>query len=240
MSVLLAAFVIVLLAAATQAVTGFGFALVAVPLLALATDARTAVVTTSLSGVLLTLGAATRERGHVRWRTASGVLAASMIGMPIGLLVLLTAPARLLAGLIAAVVLACTALVWRGVRLGTGPLAVAAAGLVSGVLATATGMNGPPLVATFRGMGFDPRTFRATLAAVFAVSGVVGFAGFGLTGQIDTNAIALAAAGIPGVALGWWAGNWAFARIDAERFRRIVLYALVATSAVTLARAAAW
>ena len=41
---LLAAFTILFLAAFAQAVTGFGFSPVAVPLLALAADARTAVV----------------------------------------------------------------------------------------------------------------------------------------------------------------------------------------------------
>lgn len=238
MSVLLAAFVIVLLAAATQATTGFGFALVAVPLLALATDARTAIVTVSLIGMVLTVMIALRERAHVRWRPVAGLLAATALGMPVGLLVLAVAPERVLGGLIAIVVLGCTAMVWRGVRLGTGRGTVAGAGLVAGVLATATGVNGPPVVAAFRGMGFDPRTFRASLAAFFVGSGVVGLVGFGMTGQIHGAAIALAAAGVPGVAFGWWAGNWAFARMDQNRFRRIVLYALIVASIVTLARTA--
>ncbi|HEY2950477.1 MAG TPA: sulfite exporter TauE/SafE family protein [Micromonosporaceae bacterium] len=238
MSVLLAAFVIVLLAAATQATTGFGFALVAVPLLATATDARTAIVTVSLIGLVLTVMIALRERAHVRWRPVAGLLAATALGMPAGLLVLAVAPERLLAVLIAIVVLGCTAMVWRGVRLRTGPGTVAGVGMVAGVLATATGVNGPPVAAAFRGMGFDPRTFRASLAAFFVGSGVAGLVGLGLTGQIHASAIALAAAGVPGVALGWWAGNWAFARMDPDRFRRSVLYALIGTSIVTLVRTA--
>ncbi|HEY3007949.1 MAG TPA: sulfite exporter TauE/SafE family protein [Micromonosporaceae bacterium] len=238
MPVLLAAFVIVLVAAATQATTGFGFALVAVPLLAMATDAHTAIVTVSLIGLVLTVMIALRERAHVRWRPVAGLLAATALGMPVGLLVLAVAPERMLGILIAIVVLACTAMVWRGVRVGTGPAAVAGAGLVAGVLATATGVNGPPVVAAFRGMDFDPRTFRASLAAFFVGSGAVGLAGFGLTGQIHGVAIALAAAGVPGVAFGWWAGNRAFARLDPNRFRRMVLCALIVTSIVTLVRAA--
>jgi hypothetical protein len=239
MSTLVAAFVIVLLAAATQAVTGFGSALVAAPLLAMTTDARTAIVATSLVSLMLTVGTTVRERAYVRWRTAGGLLAAAALGLPVGLLVLCTASERVLSVLLAVVVLGCTALVWLEVRLGAGPLVVAGVGLVSGFLTTATGMNGPPLVAAFRGMGFDPRTFRATLAAVFAVAGAVGTVGYGVAGQLDSHAIAVVVAGIPGLVLGWWAGNRAFARIDTTLFRRIVVYALVMTSLVTLAQMAA-
>ena len=239
MSTVVVAFAIVLLAAATQAATGFGFALVAVPLLAMASDPRTAIVATSLTGLALTVGTAVRDRAHVRWRPAGGVLIAVVLGMPAGLLVLRTASDQALTALIAVVVLGSTAMVWRGVRIGTGPLAVVGAGLIAGILTTATSTNGPPLVAAFRGMGFDPRTFRATLATVFAAAGALGLAGFAAAGQIDADAMTLAAAGAPGLAVGWWAGNRAFARIDPDRFRRIVLYALVAASLVTLARAAA-
>jgi uncharacterized membrane protein YfcA len=239
MSTLLAAFLIVLLASATQAMTGFGFALVAVPLLALASDARTAVVAVSLTGLVLTLATAARERAHVRWSAVGGLLAAAALGMPVGLVVLDVASERTLTALIAIVVLGCTALVWRGVRVGTDTGTVAGVGLVAGVLATSTGMNGPPVVAAFRGMRLAPRAFRASLAAFFAGSGMVGLAGLGLTGQIHESAIAIAIAGAPAVAFGWWAGNWVFVRLDADRFRRVVLYALTATSLLTLIRTAA-
>ncbi|MFB9239597.1 sulfite exporter TauE/SafE family protein [Plantactinospora siamensis] len=232
------AFGIVLLAALAQAVSGFGFALVAVPLLTMATDPRTAVVVTSLTGIGLTLTAATRERAHARWSTALPLSAAAVLGMPAGLLVLTVAPERLLTLLIALVVLGCTVLVWLRVRFRTGPVVIGAVGMVSGVLATSTGVNGPPLVAAFQALGYDPRTFRATLAATFAASGVIGLAGFVVAGQVDAATLRLSAAGLPAVALGWWLGNRIFARVDPAAFRRIILAGLVATSAATLLRAA--
>jgi hypothetical protein len=231
------AFAIILTAAATQAATGFGFALVAVPLLAATSDPRTAVVGASLVGPLLSVTIAARERASVRWRTAALVFGAALLGMPFGLLVLRSAPERALTALIAVVVLACTLLVWLDLRLGTGVRTVGMVGLVSGVLSTATGANGPPLVAAFQAMGYDPATFRATLAAVFAGTGVCSLAGFLLAGQVRPPALATALVGAPAVALGWWLGNRLFARLDRAWFRRVVLVGFVATSAVTLARA---
>jgi uncharacterized membrane protein YfcA len=85
---LAAAFVILVLAAAVQAASGFGFALAAVPLLAAVIDARTAVVGTALAGLILSARTAVGERGQVRWPAAGALIAASAFGMPFGVLVL--------------------------------------------------------------------------------------------------------------------------------------------------------
>src|SRR5690606_15775726 len=104
MSWLLVAFVVVLLAAATQAMTGFGFALVAVPLLSLALDPRTAVVGVGIAGLILTVTVAVQERRYARWPVVGLLLGALVAGMPVGLLVLRTAPDRLLIAMIGTVV----------------------------------------------------------------------------------------------------------------------------------------
>jgi uncharacterized membrane protein YfcA len=235
----LAAFAILLAASFTQTVTGFGFALVAVPLLAQATDARTAVVGAALVSPLITVSTAVRERAHVRWRTAAAIVAAALLGMPFGLLVLRGAPERALTALIGVVALACTLIVWRGLRIGTSVAMVGMVGVLSGALGTATGTNGPPLVAAFQAMGYDPRTFRATIAAVFTGSGVLGLAAYAVAGQVRPSAVGVGLAGAPAVALGWWAGNRLFARIDPLRFRRLVIVALLLSCTITLLRALA-
>lgn len=234
---LLLAFLIILAAAVAQAVTGFGFALVAVPLLTLAADPRTAVVAAALAGLALTVTVAVRERGFVKWRTAGALLAAAALGLPAGLLVLRVAPERLLTVLIGLAVLGCAALVWRGWRLARTRTTLLGVGVLAGVLSTSTGTNGPPLVAAFQAMGFDPRTFRATLAAVFTGNGLFALAGFGLAGQLTATAAQLGLAGVPAVALGWWYGDALFRRVDAGRFRQMVLGGLVLAGAVIVARA---
>lgn len=236
---LLVAFGIVLLGALVQAVSGFGFALVVVPLLAVATDARTAVVAASLASLGLTLTVTARERGHVRWRTAGLLTATAVLGMPVGLLILVLAPERLLTALIALVVLGCALMVWSGARIRTGTRAVGAVGVLAGVLTMSTGTNGPPLVAAFHSFGYDPRTLRATLAATFTGSGVIGVTGFVATGQVDAVSVRITAVGLPAVALGWWLGNRLFARVSPATFRRIALAGLVASAGAAIARSLA-
>ncbi len=73
-------------AAAVHAATGFGFALVAVPLLALAADVPTAVVAVGIAGVLLNLGTVGHGWAHVSRPTVAGLLATAIVGVPVGLL----------------------------------------------------------------------------------------------------------------------------------------------------------
>ncbi|HLU45557.1 MAG TPA: sulfite exporter TauE/SafE family protein [Natronosporangium sp.] len=234
-SLVLAAVLVMLLAAAVQAVTGFGFALVAIPLLALTADPRTAVVSVGVAGLAMTVMAAVRERRHARWSTAGLLVAASVVGMPAGLLVLRSAPARVLTLLIGAGVIGCALLIWRGLRLPNRRPVVVGVGILAGALATATGTNGPPLVAALQAMGYAPRAFRATLAVTFTGSGLLALTGFGLTGQFTPEVLMLGGAGIPATLVGWWLGDRVFHRLDPERFRRLLLWALVGCGVLIIA-----
>jgi uncharacterized protein len=234
---LIAAFVIVAAAAAAQTIVGFGSALLAVPLLALVADPHTAVVGMSLIGLVPTAMIAVRDRAAVQWHTVGLVLLAAAVTMPLGLLVLIVAPDRVLTGLIAVVVLGCTYLVWRPPRVPAGPGPLLAVGGLAGVLTTATGTNGPPLVAALRALGYGPRAFRATLAGVFLGTGVVAVAGFLLAGAVTHRALLVTLVGVPAALVGWLIGERLFGRLDAVTFGRVVLAALVVCSVLTLGRA---
>ena len=132
--------------------------------------------------------------------------------------------------------LGSTWIVWQAPRIGGGWPTITVIGVLVGVLTTSTGANGPPLVAAFQSLSYPARPFRATLAAIFTACGAAGVVLFFLGGEVRREALTLAMAGVPAVLLGWWAGDHVFRRIRAERFRTIVLTALVLASALTLIR----
>lgn len=221
-----------------QSVTGFGFALVAVPLLGSVIDPKAAVVMVAEVSLLLTTGTAMADRHHVRWRAALAFSGTALLGMPVGLVVLSEVSGSVLTALIAVVVTGCAAIVWRGWRLEPTPLRIGAVGAFSGVLLTATGTNGPPLAAAVRAFGLEPRAFRATLATVFTFSGALGVVGFFWSGQANRSTWQLCLAGALATAIGGWTGSRVLSSLDAARFRTIVLCALLVSAAVALARAA--
>ncbi|WP_176993635.1 sulfite exporter TauE/SafE family protein [Nonomuraea jiangxiensis] len=237
MSTLIAAAVIILIASTVHAVTGFGYALVATPLLALTVDPHTAVVATTMSALAMTITIGVRQRHHAEWKVALVAMAGIVLGMPLGLWVYGVTSERVLTALIGIGVLGCTVMVWRRVKVhGNVPILVGV-GLISGALSTSTGTNGPPMVAAFQGMGYDPHKFRATLAAVFAGTSVLSLIGFAVAGQVNSEALWIGVIGLPVVQLGWYAGNAVFSRIDPDRFRKVVLVSLLVSAAVTLASA---
>lgn len=218
--------------AALQSATGFGFALLVAPVLAAVVGPKAGVVTLTLLGVPMTLWNLSRWHGHLDRRLAAVVSAAGLVGMPLGLWVLRVADDRTLTLVVAAVVLLLTALLWRGVAFPAGRATELVAGVTSGILATSTGTNGPPLVIAFQAGGLAPDAFRATLAAAFAVEGLAALLGFALTGLVGVDELRLALFGIPGIVVGALLGERVFARLEAERFRVVVLVVLAATGLV--------
>ncbi len=221
-------------AAGAQAVTGFGFALLAVPLLTLLVGPAPAVAVTTMVALVLTTGAAVSERAHVDGRIALRLVSAALLGMPVGYLVLSRVDERPLRVVIAVVVLALVAVVASGAHIPAGPWQQWGAGMLSGTLLTSTGMNGPPLVLVLHSRGLDARRFRGTLQATFCGQGIVAVGIFLVGGLIAPETWVLAAAGALGVPLGWWLGDRAFRLLPPERFRTAVLGMMIAIAVASL------
>lgn len=234
---LLAVAVAVAAGTAAQSVTGFGFALLVVPILTVVEGPQTAVVVMTSIGVPMTLANAIRWRTDLETRSFLMVTAAALVAMPLGTLLLTRADDRTLTLVVGAVVLAFTVALWRGLHLPPGRRTELAAGALSGALATSVGTNGPPLVVAFQATGMPPEPFRATLAAAFAVQGGVALATFWAADLIDAEVGRAWLVGIPAALVGALAGDRVFARMDRERFRTGVLVMLAASGALALVSA---
>ena len=225
---------VVALASAAQVVSGFGYALIATPLVAVLAGPREAVVGLTMIGLVLVAQVAIRGRDHVDGSIVLLMSAAAIVGMPLGLLVLTRADDRVLTVAIAVAVIVFSVLLWHGLRLPVGRGTDAAAGFTAGVLSTSTGTNGPPIVIALSAKGMQPTAFRATISAIFLVQGSAALVVFALGGQITRDALAVALAGLPGVVIGSIVGERGFRRLDAHTFRRVVLGMLFLSGLVAL------
>lgn len=227
------------LAAAAQAVTGFGSALVGVPLLAVVVDPVAAVVSVTAVAFVMTLGAVRRERHHVEGRAVRRFAMWGLVGLPLGLAALRLLPPARLTLVMAVVLLVLVVLLAVGIRVPAGPVAQRVAGVSSGALLTSTGMNGPPLVVMFQAMGMAPRQFRATLQGVFCIQDLLAVVGFVVVGSFSRNALLLVVGGLAGMPLGWLLGDRVFHSLSPVVFRRVVLVVLALTAVVAGVKALA-
>jgi uncharacterized membrane protein YfcA len=233
---LLVASLIVFLASAAQAVTGFGFALVLVPLLAFVYEPKLVVIVSISLGILCKVPLLVPCWREVQWRRIAPLTLTAIVGTYFGtqLLVLLDADVlRLSIGCLVVLLASPMLFDFRRpvVREGLAALGV---GFTSGVLGGATSMGGPPVVLLGVNQAWRKESFRANLLAFFVVSNTSSLLNLARAGALTGGMVALDAALIPATALGIVAGNWLFKRIAPERFRKLVVVFVIATGLLSI------
>jgi hypothetical protein len=239
--ILLAAVAIAFLAAACQSLTAFGFALVTVPLLALAWEVKPAVVTSTVLGTLILLPLLYEVRGRVPVGRVMPILIGSMAGIPLGILILERIDAVTLEVVVASVVIVGSLLIYFSpelrLRRPPAPLSLLVGGL-SGVLRAATSMGGPPVILYALTLEREVERFRAILLAVFLPTSLVTIAALAIAGHVTGDVLLVSVVAQPAVVLGSLAGRWARTRVSREAFRLVVLAFLFASSGAVLASSA--
>ena len=229
----------VLSGAALQAATGFGFGLVAAPLLFAAVGPEEAVGLMMVLGLeinLLTL-AGERRRPEPLRREAVLLLAWAVPGMLAGVAVLRALDATTLQVIVTLGVLSSLAV--RRLRPGSGrpPFwAVPAAGLSAGALNTATSTSGPPLVLYLLRRGVRPAQVRDTLTVLFLAFSVLGALALAVTRTTEAiPGVGWVAALVPLVLIGQLAGRRGFARLERGRYELALTLTLVGAALAGLA-----
>jgi uncharacterized membrane protein YfcA len=198
-----------------QSATGFGFSLVAAPLVFAAIEPEQAVGLMIVLGTevsVLTLGSE-RRRPRPLWSTCARMLAWAAPGALAGVFVLRAlSPLALQLAVTAGVVgtLAARHAAGRHVRVPAW-----AAGFASGALTTSTTTAGPPLLLHLLGRDVEPVQVRDSLTACFLGLNALGTAALLATGTRAAPDATLVAALIPVVAAGHVAGRRVFARLAA-------------------------
>lgn len=217
----------VLVAGVAQSISGFGFALISVPLMSLAVDPRTSVVVATFVGAVSSTAQAVAERSHVDAPIATRLALASYLGMPIGLAAFIVFDERALRLTVGGAVLFALVTLIAGFRLRADRHRFDwVLGMFSGVLATSTSTNGPPLVFVLQARGLAPEAFRATINVVFSAVNLGAIALFVSAGKVTSSGLTGAAVAVPVLALSMKLGYGFRSRLDAAMFRVFVLVLL--------------
>ena len=222
-------------AAAVQMASGFGFALVSVPLLAIVVGPHDAVLLALLVGTVFNGWQAVEGRGVADRGVVARVLVGAGLGLPVGYLVYRALGKDSLTVVVGVLVLVAAVLLWRGWSMpvvGRGTDLVV--GVCTGVLTTSTGTNGPPIVTVLHARGLDSDAFRATATTVFLVLDLLAVCLFTGVGELGAAEAVTAAIALPVVVAGGYAGYRARRLLTPAGFRRVVLLLLAATGAAAV------
>jgi uncharacterized membrane protein YfcA len=213
--------------------SGFGGALIFVPLASAAVGPQVA------APILMAIdGVAQLALLKNAWRQANrrevGVMAlGALAGIPLGALTLAYVDATALRWAIVALVVAMLALLISGWRYHGRPSTATTVGVgfSAGLLSGAIQAAGPPVVAYWLGGSNSALTVRANIILFFFCTSVVACISYIATGLLGVEALLLSALTAPGYALGMFLGTRMFSLASEIMFRR-VCFALIAAAAV--------
>lgn len=233
----LAAAAIVTMAGLVRGTTGFGGAMLMTPLLSALIGPVPAVVTALILETAAALIMFPDALPKVKWRTLAYLILPAIVTVPIGSYLLLTLDPAIARRLIAAVVVAFSAMLLFGLRYNGTPRAVTSVALGSlvGALLGATSVGAPPVI-LYLLSGPDPvAVTRANLTVFVTAISVIGVAMLAAAGAITAPlGISAAALTIPFL-LATWLGGKLFARLTDTGVRRFALVLMLCVSVTSLA-----
>jgi uncharacterized protein len=212
---------------------GFGEALIAVPLLAFVLPVKVAAPIAVLISITVAAVVVAQDWRHVHLRSAVRLVLSTLIGIPLGLLLLRSVSEPVVKGFLGALVagFAVSAIRSRSSYELTDDRLAWLFGVCAGVLGGAYGMNGPPLVVYGALRRWSPERFRATLQGYFLPASVIGMIGYWAAGLWTPSVSRYYLLSLPTALLAIVLGRAINRRFDARRFFVYVHAGLIVTGA---------
>lgn len=218
-------------------VTGFGFALIAAPVLTLVMGPKETVVFVIVAGVVVRVIMMWRTWGEFEWRTVWITAGGSLLGIIPGAYLLKVADANHLKILLGVALLVVTFLMeFKFVpEVKNKTLGRIIAGVLSGFFSATTSISGPPIALYFLSENMEKNLLRSNMIWIFAIGSFCTLGSFFVAGTFQGgNLLTLSLYVLPAVLLGWWLGEKMFFRINQHLFKRIALLVVLIGGLMTL------
>lgn len=215
-----AATAIMAVGGALQGSIGFGALLVAAPVVALI-DIDLVPASTAVAGTALVVLIAIRERRGVDRTGVGWVLAGRVPGTLAGGAAVGLLPEAELQAFFGALLLVAVAISAGSAHLRRTPGVLLSAGMVSGVMGTATSVGGPPVALVYQRE--EGPVIRGTLSAIFVVGSLMTLTTLAAVGELGVDELVAGLVMTPGIVAGFLVSRWTAPRVDGRALRPAVL-----------------
>jgi uncharacterized membrane protein YfcA len=237
LSIVLIGSTAVLFAGFLRGLTGFGFALIAVPVLSVLVSPKLVVPLIVIHGLAASVPLIFGARHHAQPRRIWPLIVTGSAGVPFGSYLLLVLDADALRLMIGGVAVVSAGLLMTGFKYQVKRelLAYIPVGLASGVLQGSSGLAGPPVILFFTNQGVPPLVFRANILAFFFVQGIATVAAFTVAGLFSRDAFVLSAIFAPALLVGTYSGARFASKATAGLFKAIAITVVLLGGASAIA-----
>ncbi|WP_119065813.1 sulfite exporter TauE/SafE family protein [Rubrobacter indicoceani] len=219
--------------------TGFGLALISVPLLLFVYEPQTVVLITVFISLVVNISVVRDSRRDADRGIVWAMLLPCLVGVIAGAEILRVVDPLYLRLFIGVFVVFSAVLLLRSIQIPGantrwGPVL---AGGASGALSTATGLAAPPVVLLLASREYAKRPFRGTSGLFFLFLSVFGLAALLLRGLIRPEDAVIATILLPAAMIGKYLGTRLLERISEKSFRLLTLVFTLVTGALGAATA---
>ncbi|MEJ2140979.1 MAG: sulfite exporter TauE/SafE family protein [Gammaproteobacteria bacterium] len=215
---------IMLLAYGFRGITGFGSGLIAIPLLALIYPLTFVVPFITLLDWLASVLHGVHHRKQAQWSlivpalpfTLAGIITALYVFKNIDTIQLVRALAIFILGF------SIYSLISPDFKPHNSKLWAAPAGLFGGIVSTLFGTGGPFYVMYLQFQGIPKGIFRATIASIFVIEGILRVTGYTIVGFYTKDMLILVLVSIPVMVLAMSIGGHIHTNISQRSFQRAV------------------
>lgn len=227
---------IMLVAYAFRGVTGFGSGLIAIPLLALIYPLHFVVPFITILDWLASVLHGVRHRREIQWSLILPALPFTLIGIVTAIYVFKNVDASLLIKALGIFLLcfAVYSLVSPTFKQHTSRLWAAPAGLLGGIVSTLFGTGGPFYVIYLQFQGLPKGLFRASVATIFAIEGLLRITGYSFAGFYNRDILVSALTGLPVMVIAMYIGGHIHTSISQLNFQRAVGVLLIGSGVALL------
>jgi uncharacterized protein len=217
-----------------RGLSGFGSAMIFVPIASALTSPPTAIVLLFVTDTLLTLPMVARASRRCAWREVFPLAAGAACTAPVGVWLLVVVDPTLMRWVISSLILVLVAVLasgWRWRRRPNRPATVAVGG-ASGLTGGMTGLGGPPVILFWMAGDDQPATVRANIIVFLTFTGAFNLVGYVVSGLITEERVGLGLVLVPAYGLALLLGAWLF-RFATPRFFRALAFGLCALAALS-------
>ncbi len=221
--------IIFFFAGCVQGLTGFGSALVAIPLLTLMLDIKLAVALCILHGMVMTIIVALDLRRHFDWTKIRPLLLGSIPGVLAGAYCFKHIDQGFLKNLLGCVLVGYSVfnLIFQPKPLRLSSFWGYLAGFATGAIASVISAGGPPSIIYATLTGWTKDEMKATLTGFFLFSGLFMIGVYAAGGLFPEKTLSLFLLTVPAVLLGTVLGSRFSSRINQRTYLRLVYILLI-------------
>lgn len=230
---------IFLLAGFVQGVTGFGSALVAMPLLSLFIDVKIAVPLCTLNSVVITTFLALRLKKHLDRKKILPLCIAAVPGMIVGVTLLkkVSSESLSIALGVLLVTYSCYSLLVKIRQRRLHPVWSYMAGFSSGAIGAAFSAGGPPTIIYATLNDWDKDEIKATLSGFFLFNSYLNATAHAVSGLTTVTVLTSFLYSAPFVLVGTVLGSHCYGRIERSLYLKVIFTFLILMGMVMIVTA---